>query len=127
MNKKEALALMSKDAGITAAQAEKAFNQLIHGMKDSLQKGEKVTFSGFGSFEVKNTKKRKGRNPGNSDDSEFALAGPVPLNEIAIFLCFFRGWRSGSSARSGSLFFEIILQPAFKIQLPTAVINDGGR
>lgn len=63
MNKKEVVMKMSKDAGITALQAEKAFKTLIEGMEKTLKKGKRVTFSGFGSFEVKNRKARKGRNP----------------------------------------------------------------
>ena len=63
MNKKEITAKMARDAGISALQAEKAFNALITGIKASLKKGKRVTFSGFGSFEVKTRKARKGRNP----------------------------------------------------------------
>ena len=63
MNKKEVTSKMSREAGITFLQAEKAFNSMIEGIKDSLKKGERVTFSGFGSFEVKKRKARKGRNP----------------------------------------------------------------
>ncbi|HDZ25178.1 MAG TPA: HU family DNA-binding protein, partial [Candidatus Aminicenantes bacterium] len=51
------------DAGTTYLQAEKAFNSMIEGIKASLKKGKRVTFSGFGSFEVKTRKARKGRNP----------------------------------------------------------------
>jgi DNA-binding protein HU-beta len=36
---------------------------MIEGIKASLKKGKRVTFSGFGSFEVKTRKARKGRNP----------------------------------------------------------------
>jgi DNA-binding protein HU-beta len=54
---------MSKDAGITALQAAKAFSSLLEGVKNTLKSGGKVTFSGFGSFEVKQRKARKGRNP----------------------------------------------------------------
>jgi len=63
VNKKEITSKMAKDAGIPALQAEKAFNSLITGIKTSLIKGKRVTFSGFGSFEVKKRKARKGRNP----------------------------------------------------------------
>jgi DNA-binding protein HU-beta len=63
MNKKEITAKMSKDAGITHQQAEKAFLSLMDGIKGSLIKGKRVTFSGFGSYEVKLRKERKGRNP----------------------------------------------------------------
>lgn len=54
---------MARDAGIPALQAAKAFSSLIGGIKASLKKGKRVTFSGFGSFEVKVRKARKGRNP----------------------------------------------------------------
>jgi DNA-binding protein HU-beta len=63
MNKKETIIRMSKDAGITALQAAKAFSSLLEGVKNTLRKGGKVTFSGFGSFEVKQRRARKGRNP----------------------------------------------------------------
>lgn len=63
MNKKEIAMKMAKDAGTTFLQAEKAFNSMIEGIKASLKKGKRVTFSGFGSFEVKTRKARKGRNP----------------------------------------------------------------
>jgi DNA-binding protein HU-beta len=85
LNKKEALALMSKEAGITAAQAEKAFNQLIQEMKASLRKGEKVTFSGFGSFEVKNTKKRKGRNPRTGEIIPIPAKKRIKFNPSKLF------------------------------------------
>ncbi|NOR53679.1 MAG: integration host factor [Candidatus Aminicenantes bacterium] len=67
MNKKEVTVKISKDAGITALQAEKAFSSLIEGIKASLKKGKRVTFSGFGSFEVNTSKARKGRNPKTGD------------------------------------------------------------
>ena len=63
MNKKETIIRMSEDAGITALQAAKAFSSLLEGVKGTLRKGGKVTFSGFGSFEVKQRRARKGRNP----------------------------------------------------------------
>lgn len=63
MNKKEMITRMSKDAGITAPQAAKAFSSMMEGIKESLRKGQKVTFSGFGSFEIKERRARKGRNP----------------------------------------------------------------
>ena len=63
MNKKETITRMSRDAGITALQAAKAFSSLLEGVKGALKKGGKVTFSGFGSFEIKQRKARKGRNP----------------------------------------------------------------
>jgi DNA-binding protein HU-beta len=63
MNKKETISRMAKDSGITYLQSAKAFSTMIEGIKTALKAGEKVTFSGFGSFDVKERKARKGRNP----------------------------------------------------------------
>ena len=68
MNKKEIAAKMSRDAGISQMQAEKALRAMIEGIKNSLKKGKRVTFSGFGSFEVKKSKARKGRNPRTGEE-----------------------------------------------------------
>jgi DNA-binding protein HU-beta len=63
MNKKEIISRMAKDSGTTALQAAKALSSMLGSIRNSLQKGEKVTFSGFGSFEIKERRARKGRNP----------------------------------------------------------------
>lgn len=63
MTKKEILTEMSKDAGITYLQADKAFKTILETVKKTLKKGKRVTLSEFGSFEVKRSKARKGRNP----------------------------------------------------------------
>ena len=63
MGKKEILARMSREGGVTLAQAQKAFASLLQGMRQSLNQGEKINLSGFGSFEVKVREARKGRNP----------------------------------------------------------------
>jgi nucleoid DNA-binding protein len=63
MSKKEITKKISKDAGITLLQAQKAYISMLAGVKEALQKGDHVTFSGFGSFEVKTRAGRKGRNP----------------------------------------------------------------
>lgn len=68
VNKKEIAAKMSRDAGISYLQAEKSFKAMIEGIKDSLKRGKRVTFSGFGSFEIKKTNARKGRNPRTGED-----------------------------------------------------------
>jgi len=68
MNKKEIIGRMARDAGITAVQAARAFSSMMEGIQNSLKGGEKVTFSGFGSFEVKERKARKGRNPKTGEE-----------------------------------------------------------
>jgi len=63
VNKRDIISKMSKDAGITLDQAKKALAALIQGVSTALQRGERVTLSGFGSFEIKLRQERMGRNP----------------------------------------------------------------
>ena len=85
MNKKELTAKMSRDAGITSRQAEKAFNSLIIGIKDSLKKGKRVTISGFGSFEIKVRKARKVKNPRTGEMINIPKKKRVKLNPSKTF------------------------------------------
>ncbi len=77
---------MAKDSGITGLQAEKAFNSLINGIKSSLKKGNRVTFSGFGSFEVKNRKARNGRNPKTGEPINIPKKKRVRFNPSKSFI-----------------------------------------
>jgi len=63
MTKRDITHKMAKDAGITSLQAEKAFRSWMSGIKEALSQGERVTFSGFGSFEIRHRRGRIGRNP----------------------------------------------------------------
>ncbi len=80
MNKKAIAAKISRDAGISYLQAEKAFNAMIEGIKNSLEKGKRVTFSGFGSFEIKKSKARKGRNPKTGEEISVPKKKRVKFN-----------------------------------------------
>lgn len=80
MNKKDIAAKISRDAGISYLQAEKAFNAMIEGIKNSLEKGKRVTFSGFGSFEIKKSKARKGRNPKTGEEISVPKKRRVKFN-----------------------------------------------
>lgn len=63
MNKKDLVDLMADNAEVSKAQAEKALNAFLDGVKKSLKEGEKVALVGFGSFSVTERAARKGRNP----------------------------------------------------------------
>ncbi len=63
MTKAEVVAIMSKEAKISKAAAEKALNALISAVKKALKKGERLTLPGFISMSVGRRKARKGRNP----------------------------------------------------------------
>ena len=63
MNKGDLVAKIAKEADITKAKAELAFNAHWNAIKASLKKGNKVTIVGMGTFSVAKRKARSGRNP----------------------------------------------------------------
>ncbi|MDR1982229.1 MAG: HU family DNA-binding protein [Holosporaceae bacterium] len=62
MNKSELVDAISKSSGLTKSDSEKAINSLITSVEGALKKGDDVTLVGFGSFSVKKTAGRSGRN-----------------------------------------------------------------
>jgi DNA-binding protein HU-beta len=63
MNKTEMIAKVAEEAGITKAAAAKAVDAVFDGVMGALKAGEKATFVGFGTFEVRVRAAREGRNP----------------------------------------------------------------
>ncbi|RMZ51244.1 HU family DNA-binding protein [Flavobacteriaceae bacterium PRS1] len=63
MNKTDLINVMAENAGITKAAAKKALNGLLIDIGGALQKGNRVTLVGFGSWSVTRRAAREGRNP----------------------------------------------------------------
>ncbi len=63
MTKVELIAAVAANAGLTKKDAEKAVSAALDVITEPLQKGEKVSLVGFGTFEVRERKERLGRNP----------------------------------------------------------------
>ncbi len=63
MNKTELIAAVAEKAGMTKKDAERVVNATVEAITESLVKGDKVSVSGFGIFEVKTREARVGRNP----------------------------------------------------------------
>ena len=72
MTKKELLELMSKDAGITKSQAEKALAVFLNSTKKTLQEGQRVSLVGFGTFSVVKRGARVAKNPQNGKEIKVA-------------------------------------------------------
>ncbi len=68
MNRKDLILRLIRDAGMTYTQATKALSSMIKAIEESLKRGERVTLSGLGSFEVKIRQPRKGRNPKTGEE-----------------------------------------------------------
>ena len=63
MNKSDLIDAMAEDAGITKAAAKKALECMLSEVGGSLQKGNRVSLVGFGSWSVTRRAARDGRNP----------------------------------------------------------------
>ena len=54
--------------GLTRAEAGGLVDEVLNLVGDSLERGESVKISGFGSFHVRTKAPRRGRNPHTSED-----------------------------------------------------------
>ena len=61
------------------AQAEKALETVLEGIKDALANGESVAFTGFGTFKVSTRTARKGRNPRTGEELD------IPESKVVKF------------------------------------------
>jgi DNA-binding protein HU-beta len=62
MNKSELVDAVSRSSGLTKSDSERAINSLVAVMEATLGSGDDVVLVGFGSFSVKETAGRSGRN-----------------------------------------------------------------
>src|SRR5580698_5145235 len=63
LTKRDLVEKIAGDAQLTKAQAARALDAIVEGIQSSLEKGDRVTISGFGTFGVSHRKARKVRNP----------------------------------------------------------------
>lgn len=68
MNKTELVASVAEKAGLTKKDSEKAVNAVLTTVTESLKNGDKVQLVGFGTFEVRERKARKAKNPQTKED-----------------------------------------------------------
>lgn len=79
MTKEQLIDKMATDAGITKAQAGRAMKSMFDNITRSLKKGNKVTFVGFGTFDISRRKARTGRNP------QTGAAIQIPASKVPKF------------------------------------------
>lgn len=63
MNKSNLVDVMAADAGISKAAAKKSLESFLENVQGSLNKGDRVSLVGFGSWSVSKRSAREGRNP----------------------------------------------------------------
>jgi DNA-binding protein HU-beta len=67
MTKSELIENVAATAGLNKKQAGEAVNAVLNTIQDSLAKGESVTITGFGTFEVRERQAREGVRPGTTE------------------------------------------------------------
>ena len=68
MSKKVIVEAVAREAGMTQAAADKVVSAVLDAIGAELAKGEKVSFPGFGTFEVRERAARTGRNPQTGEE-----------------------------------------------------------
>ncbi|MFH1896483.1 MAG: HU family DNA-binding protein [bacterium] len=63
MTKTELVDVVAGKVGLTKADSGRAVDAVIDSISGALSKGDKVTVTGFGTFEVRQRAARMGRNP----------------------------------------------------------------
>ncbi len=77
MNKKELITSVSEISGLTKKQAEDAVHAFLETVKTQVKKGEKISILGFGNFEPKDNKARKGINPATKESIDIKASKSV--------------------------------------------------
>ena len=79
MNKSELVNAMAAKTGMTKVAAKEAMNACFAAIAEQLNKGERVTLIGFGTFNVVERKARTAKNP------QTGAAVKVPAKKVAKF------------------------------------------
>jgi DNA-binding protein HU-beta len=74
MNRSDLVDSAARRAGLGKSEVSKALDALIDTITDSVQKGEKVSLTGFGTFELRDRAARTGRNPQTGAPMEVAAS-----------------------------------------------------
>jgi DNA-binding protein HU-beta len=67
MTKEDLVKKAAEDASISKADAAKALESILDSIAETLSKGEKISFVGFGTFSVSVRAARQGRNPATKE------------------------------------------------------------
>ena len=79
MNKTELIGEVAGKTGMTKKDAEKVVNAFFDTVEGALKSGDKVQLIGFGTFEVRERKARKGRNPQTGKEID------IPATKVPAF------------------------------------------
>jgi DNA-binding protein HU-beta len=80
MQKSDLIARVAKELDISKDQAAKVINRSFEVITERLGEGEKVTITGFGTFEVRATKARRGTNPRTKEPINIPASKRISFN-----------------------------------------------
>jgi len=79
MNRQDLVAKIAAEAGVTKKAANQALNSVIDGITVALEKGDKVSLVGFGTFKVNKRNARSGVNPQTKAKIQ------IPARKVPVF------------------------------------------
>ncbi len=79
MTREELVTKIAGDAGITKKAATAALSAFMDGVMESLEKGEKLSLVGFGTYSVGQRKERTGINPQTKKKIK------IPARQVPVF------------------------------------------
>jgi len=79
MNRKDLIIKIAGEAGVTKKAANLALNAVIDGITLALEKGDKVSLVGFGTFKVNKRNARTGVNP------QTKACMQIPARKVPVF------------------------------------------
>lgn len=68
MTKADMVELVYERVGVSKREAARIVENMFDILKETLEKGENVKISGFGSFNIQHKKPRRGRNPQTGEE-----------------------------------------------------------
>ena len=74
MNKSQLAEAAADRAGLSKNEMTKALDALLESIQSALQDGEKISLTGFGTFEVRDRAARTARNPQTGEEMQVAAS-----------------------------------------------------
>jgi DNA-binding protein HU-beta len=81
MTKVDLVAQVAANTDMTKKDADKAVNAVFEAMSKALAEGEKISVSGFGTFEVRERAERQGTNPRTGEPMTIAATRSVVFKQ----------------------------------------------
>jgi integration host factor subunit alpha len=91
MQKAEIAEEIKKQATLTTREAVEALESVLLLIKSTVQRGEDVSISGFGTFMVRSKRARQGRNPHTGEAAMIAARRVVTFRPSTLFKAYVNG------------------------------------